>query len=393
MIKKILFVMLYVACSASSQNNHSIDELIQKTREKFAPDKRTEIFSIEYKSDNGVLTLDGETSSAKAKDYLLELIGDDVKMTDNIEVLPQDELKDKVYGVINLSVANLRSNPKHPAELATQSLLGTPVKVYKKDGWWFYIQTPDEYLAWADDDGVCLMNEKEYSNWIKADKIIITSDYTHAYSGPESKSSRVSDLVAGNLLKYKGNKEGFYAVEYPDGRKGFVGMEDAQLYDEWLKKTDPSAEAILEKAYSFLGIPYLWGGTSIKGMDCSGFTKTVFHLNGIILKRDASQQVYTGELVTEEIDFDKLKPGDLLFFGKKANGDKKERITHVGLYVGDTEFLHASGRVKVNSLDSSRENFSEYRFKSFIRAKRVLSSVNKNGIETFLTNKFYTGEK
>jgi len=70
-----------------------------------------------------------------------------------------------------------------------------------------------------------------------------------------------------------------------------------------------------------------------------------------------------------------------LFFGRKADGDKKERATHVGMYIGDTEFIHSSGMVKINSLDSSRENFSEYRFKSFIRAKRIISSLDKNGVK------------
>lgn len=389
---KILPLILLLAFISYGQNT-DVDSIIKEAKERFAPDKRTAIFDIEFKSENGVIVLSGETNIPKAKDYVTKRIGEKFNMNDNIDVLPEEELKEKVFGIINLSVANLRSEPKHSAEMATQSLLGTPVKVYKKKGWWFRIQTPDEYLAWVDDDGVFLVNEESYHNWLNAPKVIVTSDFTHALKNIDANTDRVSDLVAGNLLKMLGEQNGYYKVEFPDGRQGFVKKDDAMKYEEWLDSRNPDADKILAKAYSFLGTPYLWGGTSTKGMDCSGFTKTVYHMNGIVLRRDASQQVYTGELVTESIDFDKLRKGDLLFFGSKGTSEKKERITHVGIYTGDTEFIHAAGRVKINSLDSSRDNFSEYRYKSFIRAKRVLTSVNQNGIETFLTNKFYTGEK
>jgi cell wall-associated NlpC family hydrolase len=149
------------------------------------------------------------------------------------------------------------------------------------------------------------------------------------------------------------------------------------------------ANTILKTAYRFMGIPYLWGGTSTKGMDCSGFTKTVYFLNGIVLQRDASQQVNTGELVDVKNGWENLQAGDLLFFGRKAEGDKKERITHVAIYIGDGDFIHAAGRVRINSLNPTKTYYSKYRDNSFIRAKRILTSVGKNGIERILENSFY----
>jgi cell wall-associated NlpC family hydrolase len=129
----------------------------------------------------------------------------------------------------------------------------------------------------------------------------------------------------------------------------------------------------------FLGVPYLWGGTSVKGMDCSGFTKTVFRLNGMELNRDANQQALMGEEVVVDEQFNNLRTGDLLFFGRKATADRPERITHVAIYVGNKEYVHAPGgaRVRINSFDPAAPNFSQSLLTSFVRARRVLIDQRK----------------
>jgi cell wall-associated NlpC family hydrolase len=105
-------------------------------------------------------------------------------------------------------------------------------------------------------------------------------------------------------------------------------------------------------------------------------------LNGIELPRDASQQVNVGDLVDTGKGFDSLQPGDLLFFGTKARDTIPEIIQHVALYAGNNEFIHASGKIQINSLDKSKKNFSSYRYNSFIKAKRIISSLNKNGVKS-----------
>ena len=125
-----------------------------------------------------------------------------------------------------------------------------------------------------------------------------------------------------------------------------------------------------------MGIPYLWGGTSVKGMDCSGFTKTVYRLNGLELSRDASQQVQQGTLIeTQQGDFSQLRPGDLLFFGQPANAGQAERVVHVGMWIGNNEFIHASGKIRVSSFSSTAPNFDEYELKRFLRAKRMITNL------------------
>jgi len=113
------------------------------------------------------------------------------------------------------------------------------------------------------------------------------------------------------------------------------------------------------------------------------FPKMVFYLNGIQIARDASQQVHSGVEITTDSRLNNLKAGDLLFFGRAATPEKKERISHVGIYLGNGEFIHSSGDagVKIESLYSDAPNYVEHRQKSFIRAKRMLISLGRNGVD------------
>jgi cell wall-associated NlpC family hydrolase len=107
-------------------------------------------------------------------------------------------------------------------------------------------------------------------------------------------------------------------------------------------------------------------------LDCSGFTKTVFFLNGIDLMRDSSQQARQGVAVPLDGDLSQLKKGDLLFFGRRARQGRPERVVHVGLYLGDRLFIHSSERVHISSLDPQSPLRDENRIRTLLRARRVL---------------------
>lgn len=372
---------------------NSVTKIIEVIKTKYAPDKRLAIFNISVTDSANIFILSGETNIPEAKhDLLNKLKKFNLSFTDRIHLLPGQNLGSKIYGLVNVSVANIRSTPEHEAELATQALLGTPVKIFKKASGFYLVQTPDNYISWVDDDGIIPMSKAQINEWLKSEKVIYTKEYGFSYSQSNEFSSRVSDLTAGNILINLGSENNFYKVKYPDGRIGYVEINNCEKFISWLNKKNPTENDIVSTAQLFMGIPYLWGGTSAKGMDCSGFTKTVYFLNGIVLARDASQQANNGLLVDTNTGFQNLRAGDLLFFGFRATDSTKERVTHVGIYIGDLKFIHASGSVKINSLDKNADDFSEFRLNHFIRAKRILNSIDKNGISSIKRNKYYFGE-
>ncbi|KAA9346416.1 C40 family peptidase [Larkinella humicola] len=369
---KQIFTAIFLLCMLSADGfTQSISQAVDSVRKQYAPDKRVAIFNVEADS-SGQLT--GFTNLPEAKQALLaRLKAADVAVVDQIQLLPAPVLGETIYAVANVSVANLRSNARNAAELATQALLGMPLKVWDKDRGWYQVQTPDQYIAWTDAGAIQLMTKADFEQWQSAEKIIYTRPFGFVYSNPDKRSQTVSDIVAGNTLVLVSEQRQYFQVRYPDGRMGYVPKREAQRFDRWKETARPTEDALVSTAKSLMGIPYLWGGTSVKGMDCSGFTKTVYLLNGQQLSRDASQQVNEGELIdTPNKTFAQLKPGDLLFFGEPATADKPERVVHVAMWIGNNEFIHASGHIRVTSVDPTAPNFDAYELNRFLRAKRVL---------------------
>lgn len=300
-----------------------------------------------------------------------------------------DSCGKQMGGVINLSVATLCEKPDFSSEMMTQALLGMPVRVIEQ-GDWYRIQTPDEYVAWVHRVGVYLTTPAELRAWNDARKVVVTSLYGVVYSRPDACSQTISDVVAGNRLKWEGEEGDYYKVSYPDGRVGYIGKTLSMLEDEWRAGIRQDAESVLHTAFTLMGIPYIWAGTSTKGMDCSGFVRTVLFMHDIIIPRDASQQARVGERIEIAPDFGNLLPGDLVFFGRKATGNVQARVVHVGIYLGEKRFIHSQGDVHVSSFDPADPLFDAFNLGRLLFAARVLPYINKaEEINTTVTNPYY----
>ena len=157
-----------------------------------------------------------------------------------------------------------------------------------------------------------------------------------------------------------------------DHRAGFLPKSAAEDYAAWKQSRQPTAENIERTARALLGRPYLWGANSPKGMDCSGFVKLVFYMNGVELKRNARDQAQQGTPVPIDANFSQLKKGDLVYFGARARGDRPERVMHIGIYLGKKHFIQSSERVQISSLDLNSPIRDEHRIRSLLGARRVL---------------------
>jgi len=371
---------LFISCKDTPQKEEvsKVDPIINSVKEQYAPDKRVAMFDIEtIKSNNGYVVKGSSNLPDAVADLKGKLKAENINFVDSIEILPSKKLEGKTQGIIAISAANLRGNPRHSAELVTQGTLGMPVNIFKKEGSWYLIQTPDKYIAWVDYGGVTPMDKEEFNTWKASDKIIFTATAGSSYAEANANSQVISDLVGGNILSLLDEKNDFYEVKYPDGRVAYLKKNEAKPYKEWINSLTHTKESLVETSKTLMGLPYLWGGTSPKGVDCSGFTKTVYFLNGMVIPRDASQQINEGILVDDTKDFSKLIPGDLLFFGKKATDSTKERVIHVGMWIGNNEFIHSAGSVHISSMDKNADNYDEYNLNRYLRTKRILNEDSK----------------
>lgn len=229
---------------------------------------------------------------------------------------------------VRLSVVAMRARPSHAAEQVSQALMGTPVEVLEAGDDWSRVRTPDGYQGWIINHSLAHPSEA----WIAAPKVMITDPYE------QHDADCKTDLVCGDVLAQFGD-----SLMLPDGRKILAPQGIKALAEIKAQKFRP--EELPRFAEQYLGVPYLWGGMSSKGMDCSGLVRMAYWAQGRIIPRDASQQAREGIEVAEEA----LQPGDLLFFGNP----RTEKVTHVAIYDRDGEYIHASQLVRRNSLRPS----------------------------------------
>lgn len=385
-------LILTMACTNGTKRIvEEADILLVSLQKEYAPDMRIELWNLDVIESDSGLILNGEIASKDAYKALVKSFDQNFPGIENrVVLLPEGGSSSLVNGLVNNSLAHLRKEPSSRKELVTQALLGSPVRILKETDGKLLVQTADGYIGWTNKSEVWPIEPETLASYRDAEKVIFTRQYGFSYSDPDECSLPVSDLVAGCILPVVSRESDFIQVSYPDGRLAWV--KTGEIRDAMdLFHAPILQEGIVAVALAYHGIPYLWGGASSKALDCSGLVASVYFMNGLCLPRDADQQSSCGRTITEEYKPAGLEPGDLLFFGRRATGSSPESVTHVAIYIGDSEFIHASGfrdRVGVNSMDPERYNYIPEYPEIFLRAQRIIGE-DPNGFESIEENAYY----
>ena len=366
---------MLISCNDNSQDLNRVKLIYSILKVEYAPDKNTELFDIKFDTTKDELVLRGEATTLSAY-YKLKntLTSKRIKYKNKVRVLPDSAVGNTWFAVVKKSVINLRNQPKSSADLVNQALLGMPLRVLDKKGDFYRIQTPDRYLSWVSEKDIVKMNKANFKEWNASEKIIFTENSGFIYNDANFIES-IADITLGGILKMVSNEKYYYEVEYPDKKRGFIKKNEA--LNDLMKRRQLTIEKVTK---SFVKTPYTLGGTSIKGVDASGFVKMVYLMNGFIIPKNIEQQFKIGKTVAINLDFSELDKGDLIFFGEKATKEQKEKATHVGIWLGNDkqEFIHISEKMHISSMDENQPNFYSLSKSSYLKGKRYLGLNDEN---------------
>lgn len=227
------------------------------------------------------------------------------------------------FGFCHLSVIPVRSSASDLADMTTQLLFGDVFEILESQDNWLHINNAfDDYQGWIDNKQQLPIGFEEFQKFKSA-------DYTNKSGGLIYANNEPLNLVS--------------ASSFYSNKTFSIGNYTFKTEIELIKNTKKNLNSIALIAKSFLNAPYLWGGKTLYGIDCSGFSQNVYKLAGIKLKRDASEQANQGETLGF---LGEAKTGDLLFFDNEEG-----KIIHVGIFLGDSKIIHASGKVRIDSID------------------------------------------
>ncbi len=258
--------------------------------------------------------------------------------------------------ITNVTVAGIFSGPNFQSEMISQSLLWEKLDILDKNENWYKVKQFDNYEGWVNKFYTIENNNSNLNSatYVETNPIGII----HSTSDKESKP--IVNCTFGTTLpaiETKNiNNQWWHKIILPDSKTGWI-------QDSGFKKSNSIREAINQITEKFLGTPYVWGGRSSFGFDCSGFVQTIFKFCGINLPRDSKDQLAYPILKDQSLKENKI--GDLIFFAKN------DRINHIAISLGNENYIHSSGFVRINSLNSKDKNFDENLFSMYNCSKSI----------------------
>jgi hypothetical protein len=338
-------------------------EIIDSVRIAYARDPRTSVFEVDVRRASGALVLSGAVSNPAAAEALHRRIGEldtTIRIRDTVRRLPEARRGFLPHGIIKAAAAPMLAGPLISESHLSQILLGNRVLVLREHGRWLQCRSVDGYVGWVHRGYVRRVTEVEARGWEAGGDVDL-----HLSLGAEVVSSAevvIARLPWGARFGMRGNR-----AVLPDLSEGLL-VGESVAFREIPKLFPPTGRAIASTALRWRGAPYLWGGTTPWGADCSGLVQAVFRTHGLELPRDSDQQASIGaELPIGEST--RLLPGDLLFFAEQA-----DRISHVAISLGGSRIVHSAlGSGGVAEMDLSGRGGYERELRSLLRVVRRIT--------------------
>ncbi len=342
------------------------DEYIERVWQARRLDARTAVLDVRVEKRGSRLAVVGVTTESDAIEDLITLLSE-IKtrkfIRDEVMRLPHTSLGKEPHAVVRASLAPVYGDPALPAPQNSQAVLGARVEPLDRTGVWCRVRLEDGYIGWVH-AGYLQFGTREWAySWERA-----TRGEPAVSLGAEllDDAGRVFARLPWGARIVRLSQEQY---ELPDGRRGSSGGGEIVAADRMADRFPTRGESVARTARRWIGAPYLWGGVTMAGVDCSGLVQAVFWMHGVALPRDSDMQSRMGERILPTADFSDLNPGDLLFFSETP-----ERVSHVAVSLGGSHIVHSAlsnGGVEVNDLGGDQD--LEVRLRDcFTCAQRVL---------------------
>lgn len=342
-----------------------IAQIVRAVRDEYAPDPRLAVFEVEVSTDEHLVSLLGATSEPTAAEALhrrIALLDLAREVEDRIARLPDPAERRTSHALVTASVAPMLSDSVVSGIHVSQALLGHRLLVLRERGRWLQCRSADGYLGWIHRGYLHRVEETEARQWEMAADGAACLSLEAEVRGEGGEVLARLPWGARFALGHDGR------AYLPDGSAGAVAGEWVALAEQE-GRFPQRGEAVVATAARWIGAPYLWGGITRAGVDCSGLVQAAYRTHGVDLPRDSDQQAATGAEVDPGDDFSRLRPGDLLFFAEDPG-----RVTHVTMSAGGSRIVHSSlgnGGVRRNDLNGSLAFERELR-ELFVCARRIL---------------------
>jgi len=261
--------------------------------------------------------------------------------------------------VVTRTVVDLHAKTNTRSERVTQVILGTPLMVGKEKRTWLWVTTADAYRGWIEVAATRRLKFREPRYASKGRIALVKSNVAVIYLEPFGEPRESITVTVDTRLELVSEQTHRCKVRLPDFRYGWIRREDVSIRSADFNYPVTNRQRTAETGKRFLGVPCLWGGITPLGFDCSGFVQLVYKMNGVNVPRDADQQYMVGR----PVETGEIAPADLVFFSNESTG-----ITHVGIYLGNGEFLHSSGRASGVIINALRDR---YFHSIFVEARRL----------------------